>query len=62
MDTNNVKTQLNAAWAKVVENKATVIRVGGSLVGAAIGVAIAHAILKSSTYDVTVELAPASAE
>lgn len=43
-----MKERLLALWAKVVENKDTLVKAGSSAVGAAIGLVIATALITSS--------------
>lgn len=45
-----MKEKLVALWAKVVENKATVIKTGGAVAGAVVGIVVA-AIISNAMND-----------
>lgn len=53
-----MKETLQNTWAKVVENRAVVLRATGVLIGAAVGAIVVGAVINNMSYDVALELEP----
>ena len=53
-----MKETLHNVWTKVVENRATVLRATGVVLGAAIGAVVVGAVINNMSYDVALELEP----